>query len=65
MNETTPTADLDLLGEITVEAFSDVSFTDLVRATPEPGGLAVLALGRVLLMASRRTAARAARIARS
>ncbi len=65
MNETTPDAGLDLPGSITIEAFSDVAFTDLVRAVPEPGGLALLALGIVLLMASRRTGARPARIARS
>jgi hypothetical protein len=65
MNETTPNAGLDLLGEITVEAFSDVAFTDLVRAVPEPGGLGLLVLGIVLLMASRRTGARPARIGRS
>jgi len=61
MNETTPGAGVDLPGFITVEAFSDVSFTDLVRTAPEPGGLALFALGIVLLMAWRGAPMRAAR----
>jgi hypothetical protein len=66
MNETTPGAGLGLLGEITIEAFSDTAFTDLVRSTaPEPGTLPVLFLGLAVLMAARRSSARAARSPRS
>ena len=66
MNETTPGAGLGLLGEITIEAFSDVNFTDLVvRPTSEPGTLAILGIGLVLLIASRRTGVRPTRAARS
>ena len=66
INETAPGAGLDVLGSITIEAFSDVNFTDLVRSTaPEPGTPAMLFLGLAVLMAVRRSSARAARNPRS
>jgi len=65
LNETTPGAGLDLPGIITIEAFSDTEFTDLVRATPEPTTLASLVFGLALLMAMRRSARRGTRSIRS
>ncbi len=60
LNETVPGGGLDLPGIITVEAFSDTEFTDLVRATPEPHNLALLVCGLALLIMARRSARRAA-----
>lgn len=62
MNETSPGAGLDVPAAVTIEAFSDTSYTDLVRATPEPGTLAIFLFGLALLMAAHRSSARAARV---
>jgi hypothetical protein len=64
MEETNPGEGLGVLGSVTIEAFSDTSFTDLVRATPEPGTLGIFLFGLGLLMAARRSSARAARVPR-
>jgi len=63
LNESLPGGGLDMPGDVIVEAFTDTEFTDLVRTStaPEPSTLAILMCGLVLLMASRRSAARSAR----
>jgi hypothetical protein len=66
LNETTPGGGLDMSGNLLIEAFSDTEFTDLVRSTaPEPGTPGMLLLGLAVLMAVRRSSARAARNLRS
>jgi hypothetical protein len=60
LNESLPGGGLDLPGLITIEAYSDTEFTDLVRATPEPHVLLLLACGLALLMLARRSPRRAA-----
>lgn len=52
LNETTSNGGLAQPGNVTVEAFADSQFTDLI-ATPEPGTLSLLASG-IALLARRR-----------
>jgi hypothetical protein len=51
-NETTPNGGLSQPGDLTVEAFADTEFTDLIPS-PEPGTLTLLGSGIALLVRRR------------